>query len=199
MKNERTVEQLLSKYLRKDEVVCWEGVTAPFALLEKDAKAKILGLWIGTVAVAAAFLALYLKNNADKANAGTVIIVLGVVAVLCLLNAFQRNSLLKQKYWITDQRAILMTSDKVFFSMELEHLDAYQVLTGKTQYGTLVLGRKLFEEGDKQMRWRGCHPLLDEEQASNVEDVPGLLFFNVENVAEAEQYLKQWAVKSKAA
>ena len=167
MKNERNVEQLLNKYLRKDEVVCWEGVTAPFALLGKDAKAKVLGLWIGTVAVAAAFLALYLKNNADKANAGTVIIVLGIVVVLCMLNVFQRNSLLKQKYWITDRRAILMTSDRAFFSMELEHLDAYQVLTGKTPHGTLVLGSKLFAEGDKQMRWRGCHPMLDEDNASN--------------------------------
>lgn len=196
MKNERNVEQMLGKYLHKDEVVCWEGVTAPFALLEKDAKTKILGLWIGTVVVAAAFLGLYIKNNAGKVSVTTILIVVGIVVVMCLLNVFQRNSLLKQKYWLTDQRAILMTSDGAFYSMELEHLDSYQVLTGKMPHGTLVLGSKLFEEGDKQMRWRGCHPLLDDDHASNTEDIPGLLFLNVENCAEAEKYLKQWAVKA---
>ena len=40
MSNERIAEQVLNKHLREDEVVQWEGVTAPFALLEKDAVSK---------------------------------------------------------------------------------------------------------------------------------------------------------------
>ena len=58
-----------------------------------------------------------------------------------------------------------------------------------------MLGSKLFEEGDKQMRWRGCHPLMDNTGASDSSAAEGLLFFNVENLKEAEQYLEQWAVK----
>lgn len=195
MSNERIAEQVLNKHLREDEVVQWEGVTAPFALLEKDAKNKILSTWIGAVVVGAAFLAIYLRGNGDASGVKTIIVVAAIVAAICLMSIYQRRALLKQMYWITNQRAILMTGDKAVFSMELEYLDGYQILSGKTPHGTLVLGSKLFEEGDKQMRWRGCHPLMDNTGASGSSAAEGLLFFNVENLKEAEPYLEQWAVK----
>lgn len=195
MSNERIAEQVLNKHLREDEVVQWEGVTAPFALLEKDAKNKILSTWVGAVVVGAAFLAIYLRGNGDASGVKTIIVVAAIVVAICLMSIYQRRALLKQMYWITNQRAILMTGDKAVFSMELEYLDGYRILSGKTPHGTLVLGSKLFEEGDKQMRWRGCHPLMDNTGASDSSAAEGLLFFNVENLKEAEQYLEQWAVK----
>ena len=51
--------QAVERYLREGERICWQSGTAPFPLLEGGERWKIIGKWIGTVAAAAALLALY--------------------------------------------------------------------------------------------------------------------------------------------
>lgn len=51
-----------------------------------------------------------------------------------------------------------MTRDKTFFYMELSDIDDLQVVGGTTKGKSLVLGRCLFEEAKKLLRWRACHP-----------------------------------------
>lgn len=47
-----------------------------------------------------------------------------------------------------------MTRDKTFFYMELSDIDDLQVVGGTTKGKSLVLGRCLFEEAKKLLRWR---------------------------------------------
>ena len=187
----QTVEQKLNAYLREGETVCWAGQTKPFALLAQDAKRSILMKWIGTVVVVAAFISLYISNNEDW-SLPTIIGVLVIGAMLLISPVVERESLLKQRYWITDQRVIFMSRDRTFCSMEKEQVDGVRVEKEVTDQATLILGTCLFEEGNRQLRWRGCHPKMDSQSASAGRDVvEGIVLFSVTGGDEAENSLRE--------
>lgn len=157
MEGKLRAEQALEGYLRQGEQVRWQSGTAPFPLLEKGEGWKIVGKWIGTVAVAAALLALYTGQGREW-SARAVALILLIAVLLVLSPVIERRSLLGQRYWITDQRAILMTRDRTFYYMELMEIDDFQLLRDRTAGDCLILGGCLFEEVDRQLRWRACHP-----------------------------------------
>lgn len=191
MGKKQSAEQVLKAHLRDGEQIRWQGETEPFPLLEKDAKLLILGKWIGTLVVAAAFITLYLTHNAENGNVRAVLLVL-VVAVWMVASPFlEQKNVLRQRYWITDQRAILMTKSQTFYAMELSEIDDAQVVNGKTAYGCLVLGSCLFEEINRQLRWRACHPKIEVQSEGETEQAVGMIFYNVKNIAEAAACLEQ--------
>lgn len=195
MKQVQSAEQKLNAYLREGETVRWTGKTEEFAMLEKDAKCRILGKWIGTVIVVAAFIALYIGNN-ENWTIPTVAVVLVIGILLLVSPVIERNSLLKQRYWITDQRVILMSADQYFSSLEVEQLDEFRVENDATVNPTLVVGACLFEEGNRQLRWRGCHPKTASQSASAGRDVvEGLVLFSVTDGKEAAKYLGELCLK----
>lgn len=197
MDKKQSVEQALRAYLRDGEQVCWQGKTEEFPLLENDAKGKILGKWIGTVVVAFAILALYIKNNPDW-SVKVVGMVLLVAALLVISPIIERSSLLRQQYWITNQRAILMTRDRSFYYMELCEIDDFQMVKGMTDHDCLVLGSCLFEDINRQLRWRACHPKTDVQSDGHSDQAMGLVFFNVSNIEGAAAQLQQWKGSQKA-
>lgn len=197
MDKKQSVEQALRAYLRDGEQVCWQGKTEEFPLLENDAKGKILGKWIGTVVVAFAILALYIKNNPDW-SVKVVGMVLLVAALLVISPIIERSSLLRQQYWITNQRAILMTRDRSFYYMELCEIDDFQMVKGMTDHDCLVLGSCLFEDINRQLRWRACHPKTDVQSDGHSDQAMGLVFFNVSNIEGAATQLQQWKGSQKA-
>ena len=187
----QAVEQKVNAYLREGETVRWAGKTEEFSLLEKDAKRKILLKWIGTVAFVAGFTALYIGNNKNW-TVSTVVVVLVIGILLLVSPVIERNSLLKQRYWITDQRVILMSADRSFSALEGEQLDGFRVETEATPNPTLVVGACLFEEGSRQLRWRGCHPKTDSQSASAGRDVvEGLVLFSVTDGEKAVKCLEE--------
>ena len=185
------VEQALSAYLYEGEQIRWQGETGQFPLLEQDAKKQILGKWIGTVVVAAAILGLYIGNNADWSVKAVGVVLL--IAVLVLLSPiWERRSVLAQRYWITDRRAILMKGDRSFYYMELGAIDDFQVVQGKTRGDSLVLGSTLFDEVNRQLRWRACHPKTDAQSDDGKGDrAQGLVFFNIGDAAGAAALLQR--------
>ena len=194
MKRVKSVEQKFLAYLREGETVRWAGKTEEFALLEKDAKWRILAKWIGTVLGVAAFITLYVGNN-ENWTLPTVIGVLVIGMLLLVSPAIERNSLLKQRYWITDQRVILMSPDQSFCAMESEQLNGFRVEQDATAKPTLIVGTCLFEEGNRQLRWRGCHPKTDSQSASAGRDVvEGLVLFSVTDGETAVQCLEELCV-----
>ena len=122
MGEKRKTEQAFQLYLRGGERVCWHGATKSFPLLERDARFLILGKWIGTVLASGVILGLYIGNNLDL-SVKVVGLVLPVAALLIDSPFLEKRSVLGQEYWITDQRAILMSRDKTFCSMELSNID----------------------------------------------------------------------------
>ena len=182
--------QAVERYLREGERICWQSGTAPFPLLEGGERWKIIGKWIGTVAAAAALLALYTGQGREWRVKAVALILL--IAVLMLLSpVVERRSLLGQRYWITNQRAILMTRDQTFYYMELSEIDDFQLLRDRTVGDCLILGGCLFEEVDRQLRWRACHPKTDIQNDSQRGLAQGLAFFSVEDGAKAAECLRR--------
>ena len=154
------MEERLKTYLRPGEQVRWQGRPAPFSLLEAEAKKQILLKWGLTVALGGGPLAVYLSRT-EAPSMGFIGLVL---AGGCGDSDLARGGAPEPhggQYWITNQRAILMTRDKTFFYMELSDIDDLQVVGGTTKGKSLVLGRCLFEEAKKSLRWRACHPKVD--------------------------------------
>lgn len=190
MAEKMTAERALAGYLRPGEQVRWQSGTTAFPLLEKGESVKIIGKWIGTVVATAVLLALYTGQGREWSVKAVAMILL--IAVLLILSPMiERRSLLGQRYWITDQRAILMTRDKTFYYMELSDIDDFQLLRDRTAGDCLVLGGCLFEEVDRQLRWRACHPKTDVQNDSQRGVAQGLAFFSVENGAGAAECLRQ--------
>lgn len=190
----RSAEKTLQGILRDGEQVLWSGKTEAFPLLADDAKVQILSKWIGTVAAAVVLLALYIGNAGD--GKGLIVGVL-VVAVLLVASPFmEQRSVLRQSYWITDQRVILISGDQTVYFMELEGIDGFRTVTGKTAYGSLVLGSCIFEDIRRQMRWRACHPKMDSQSSKTSGAAMGLVLFNLKYCRGAEELLRQYVEKA---
>lgn len=190
MAGRMTAEQALKDYLRQGEQVRWQSGTAPFPLLEKGEGWKIIGKWIGTVVAAAALLILYTGQGREWSVKAVAVILL-IAGLLLLSPVFERYSLLGQRYWITDQRAILMTRDQTFYYMELSEIDDFRLLRDRTAGDCLILGGCLFEEVARQLRWRACHPKTDIQNDSQRGLAQGLAFFSVEDGAKAVECLRR--------
>ncbi|MBP3486378.1 MAG: hypothetical protein J6J81_06000 [Oscillospiraceae bacterium] len=190
----QSAEKTLGKTLRDGEQVLWSGKTEVFPLLAGDAKVQILSKWIGTVAAAIVILALYIANGGN--GKGMIAVVLGV-AVLLLVSPFvEQRSVLRQRYWITDQRVILISGDQTVYFMELDGIDGFRTVTGKTEYGSLVLGSCIFEDIRRQLRWRACHPKMDSQSGTTSGAAMGLVLFNLKDCRGAEELLRQYVEKT---
>ena len=190
----QSAEKTLGKTLRDGEQVLWSGKTEVFPLLAGDAKVQILSKWIGTVAAAIVILALYIANGGN--GKGMIAVVLGV-AVLLLVSPFvEQRSVLRQRYWITDQRVILISGDQTVYFMELDGIDGFRTVTGKTEYGSLVLGSCIFEDIRRQLRWRACHPKMDSQSGTTSGAAMGLVLFNLKDCRGAEELLRQYVEKA---
>ena len=173
MGEKRSTEQAFQNYLRSGEQVRWHGVTKPFPLLERDAKFLILGKWIGTGAVTAVLLRLYIGNSPDW-SLKAVIAVLLVAALLIVSPFVEKWNVLGQQYWITDQRVIFMSRDRTFYYMDLSDIDDIRLVEGQTEEGTLVVGSRVFEDIKRQLRWRACHPKTNVQSAGPMDKAEGL-------------------------
>lgn len=190
MTESKTADEALAGYLRQGERIRWQSGTEPFPLLEKGEGGKIIGKWIGTAVVTVALLTLYI-GQVPEWSVKVAAAILVIAVMLALSPVMERWSLLGQRYWITDQRAILMTRDRSFYAIELPELDDFRLLSGRTAGDCLVLGGCLLEEVDRQLRWRACHPKTDVQNDSQRGVAQGLAFFSVENGAGAVECLRQ--------
>lgn len=190
MEKKQSAEQVLQSYLRDGEQVRWQGKTENFPLLDNDAKWQILGKWIGTVVAACAILMLYIGGNENWSVKAAGVIVL-IAALLVVSPIMERYNVLRQSYWITDQRAILMTRDRSFYSMELSQIDDFRLVKGKDSRDCLVPGSCIFEDVNRQLRWRSCHPKADMQGNGKADEAQGLVFFGVSNGESAAALLRR--------
>lgn len=186
----QAVEKTLDKTLRDGEQVLWSGKTEAFPLLTGDARVQILGKWIGTAVVAVVLLALYIANGGN--GKGLIVGVLGVAALLLVSPFVERRNVLRQSYCITDQRVILISGDQTVYFMELDGIDGFRTVTGKTEYGSLVLGSCIFEDIRRQLRWRACHPKMDSQGGKTSGTAMGLVLFNLKDCRGAEELLRRY-------
>ena len=192
------MERELQTYLRPGERVCWQGRPAPFPLLDGGTRKQTLRKWLLTALLGGGLLAMYLRFNQER-SASFVGLVLLVAGGILLSPVLERHSVLRQRYWLTDQRAILMGRDKSFYFMELEDIDDFRVVRDMAPADCLVLGGCLFEEIRKQLRWRACHPKLGLETGGEQDRAEGLVFYCVDNAEGAAECLRSRLGRRRAA
>lgn len=191
------MDKNLMNQLRQGESVVWQGKTADFPLLDEANKGRILRTWILTVAAATGLLALYCSRN-DSWSMGFVGLVLAIAAFIILSPVLERGSLRGQSYYLTDQRAILVTRSHDVYAMELGNIDDFHLCRGTEGGDCLVLGSGVFGDVKKQLRWRACHPLTDAQNHGGVETVCGMIFYGVTNVDAAAELLEARSRKKSA-
>ena len=133
---------------------------------------------------------LYPARTVRRGAAALVPVVL-LAAVLILSPIVERSNLMQNRYWITNQRAILMSRDGSFYYMDLADIDTYEVIRGKSDQDCLALGSEIQEDAKKYVRWRSCHPKEDMTGAKERDHVKGLMFYNIANIADAVAQLKK--------
>lgn len=184
------MEAVLRESLRDGEKVRWQGEPVRFSLLDDADRTTILVKWIATAVLAVGLLVVYIPSR-ETPSVGFI----GLVALTAVLimgsPLIERWSLKQQRYWITNQRVILMTRDKSLYSMELGDIDGFQVAGGRAPEGCLMLGSCIFQEGDSQLRWRACHPKIDVKGQGSQSDAQGMVFYCVRNVGAAKALLER--------
>ncbi|QNL43723.1 hypothetical protein H8790_09615 [Oscillibacter hominis] len=191
------MEKELNDFLRKNEVVRWQGKPTDFPLLDGENKFRILRTWILTVALTIGLLMLYCSKN-EEWSMGFIALTLAVATLIMVSPILERINLRKQKYWLTDQRAIVMTKGKALYYMELSDVDDFQMVTDVATQDCLVLGSELFSEVHKQLRWRACHPKIDVMTNDDQDCAAGLVFYCISNAEAAALILEQGNIKRSA-
>ena len=120
----------LDTELREGEYIQWQGRTGAFSLLEPQARRTIFGKWLGTLVAGGILLALAGREDAGVGPAAVIAIVLGTAALLAA-PVLEWWALRGQYYWITNQRAIVMTREHRICSMELEEIDDVCLVQGE--------------------------------------------------------------------
>lgn len=191
-------EKELNEYLRKGENVRWSGRTAPFPLLGDRAREQIVLKWVVTAALTCGFLWLYCAR--DQAVNGKLIALVVLVAGLVIVSPWmEQRSIMGQQYFITDQRAILMSRDKTFYSMELNGIDELRRVSLHGEADTLVMGGIIMEDIRKQLRWRACHPKTDMQGQKKQDEALGMVFYGIRDADLAESLLHGGQVRGKTA
>lgn len=184
------MDKELREYLREDEQVRWQGQPDLFPLLEGSVKKQILRTWIVTGVVVCGLLVWYFNFYEDK-SAGFLGLMLIIAALIVISPVMERRNLLGQSYWITNQRVILRTRDNSYYYMNLDGIDEIRVIRDKSDNGCLALGKIVFEDVDKQLRWRACHPKEDMQGHEDQACVLGMILYDLKDVDRAAELLKK--------
>ena len=193
-----TMENLINTYLREGEQVRWQGQPQPIPLLDNGSRMLILRKWALTVVIVGALTLSYLSAQ-DSPGMGFPLLAVACGAVLMLTPLLERSGLMKSRYYITNQRIIHMTKDKVFYYMDLADVDAFEVESQLTEQDSLVLGSAAFADAKKHIRWRAYHPMEDPEAMKNRDHVDGMVFYNIgASAASAAQLLREMGCKRAA-
>lgn len=184
------MDQELRTYLREDERICWQGRPEPFPLLEGSSKSRILGIWGMTAAMACGLLVWYF-NFYPKRNVGLLGLMFLSTVLIIISPILEKRSLQGQTYWITNQRVIMRARDRSFHYMNLDGIDQIRLVRDQSDNGCLALGKIIFEDVEKQLRWRACHPKEDMRGQEDQECVLGMILYDLRDVDRVAAELKQ--------
>ena len=147
----------LHKYLRENESVLWQSGPKAFPLMESRLKGKILGEW--------------------NFSTGTRVLLLVVAAVIILSPVVEWHNLKNQKYFLTDQRAILITADNSLYFMDYNQIDDMAVIDDVADGACIAMGSTILNNVRKQLRWQACHPKTDLQEADKRSEALGMVFY----------------------
>ena len=191
------MEQNLQEFLEEDESVLWQGEPEPMPLMESGNKGSVLRTWIITAVIFGGLLVAYVTQN-EHWSRNVAIFIVALASLIILSPFYERICVKRQKYYITNKRAILAYDNHTFYSMKLSEIDDFKVVSELSTEDSLVLGSKLFEEVTKQLRWRAAHPLVDESVTGDRAHAQAMIFYGVKNAGAAVDLLEGHSAKRTA-
>lgn len=185
MKNK--IDEILKNTLRIGEKVLWESGTQRFRLFDGVEGRATLAKWLigGICYIIAIGLFAF-----DKGVTTRMVVAFSLIlafAVIVPLHSFK--ALLVQRYYVTTQRAIMISKNGAVFTMERKNIDAIRIYPVRPG-AAIVLGKSIVSEQDKQLRWRSVHAMHD-PNSEDVRDCIGLVFYNVEFAERAVRLLEE--------
>ena len=188
--NER-IKNSLQKNLRDGESVLWESGTLPFGILDGKEGRKTLLKWILCAVCYIAIILFYAVH--DAVTPKFIIILTALFGVMAIMPILSYREVLAQKYYITNERALLIKKDGRICTMNLDTINAvklYPIGPG----AALALGKSILDEGDSQLRWRSTHAKEHPNSVGGINAL-GLVFYNVEHAENAMHLLQADAAK----
>ena len=142
--NER-MQKTLKQNLRDGETVQWESGTLPFGLLDGKEGRKTLLKWILCAASYTAIIVFFAVNNAVTPK--FLIILTALFGLMAITPILGYREVLAQRYFVTNERAILIKKDGRICTMNLDSINAVKLYPVKPG-AALALGKSLLDEGD---------------------------------------------------
>ena len=186
------MKKALQGMLRPDETVLWESGTRPFRILDGREGRQTLLQWIFGTACVGALLAVYVAHGGKGLGFFAVLLVLLGIFVLAPLLQYRQTS--GQRYFITNDRALVIQRGGSAYTMELADMDACRLYPLDFGGEAIALGSVLLEEQDRQLRWRASHP-KENAEAQSTNEARGLVFYNVERAEAAMRLLRDDTAK----
>ena len=184
------MNEILKETLRENETVRWESKAKDFSVLGGKYGKKFIMRVVVAALIAAGIIAGHISSGSEP-KTGLIVLIVAVVLAVAVTPFLEKGRLMKARYWITDQRVIIIGSDKLARSMEISYIDAIKVTADEGAKYCLVLGSCVFGDAEKSMRWRAGNPKMPEEAGSRKDCALGMILYNAEKAEEAVAMLKE--------
>ena len=191
-RKELIMENAVEKYLHKGEEIFWSSQPEKFSLMEKSSKPSVLLNWCATTAVTVLFLCYYFLVLCSGTFSPVFVgMVLMTAAVIMYIPVRKQRNLQGARYYITNQRAMLVTKDASYYCLDLKDLDSVQDVQDRAGKTCLVLGSGLEKSLKKGVDWRSRNVELSTRTEGPWDYVTSLLFFRAEDTDGALEALRQ--------
>ncbi len=186
------MENAVAKYLHKGEQVYWSDTPEKFPLLDKHTKLSVFLNWGITAAVTVLFLAYYFLALCHGTFSPVFVgLVLCTAALIMYLPVKKQRNLQGAHYYITNERAILVTKDSTYYCLDLKDVGSVQQVQDRDGKTCLVLGTDLIKDVKKGVDWRSKNVKLGIRTEGPWDYVSSMLFFRASNVDGAMDALYQ--------
>lgn len=174
--------------LAKDEKVLWESETVPFSIVEGGEGREVVFLWVLCLLWPVFAIAL---SAFDNHMSVAVTIMLSLLTVwLSLSPVAIYRQIVRQRYLLTNERAILVKPRGQNYSVPLDRIKGFYTLetTQTREEGALILRTRDCVFDTRQLRERSVHPEMVADDSGNLE-TNELVFYHANNLSEAVKIL----------
>ncbi len=180
--------------VREGEKVLWEGNPEPFGFISK---ATLREVCVKCLVIPAICIALGIMNarSVGKPDMGLIGVLVFINAALIFTAILKHPKVNAQHYLMTDQRVILLRFDEAYY-IDLDKIDGFRVVTGKTDQPTVVFGKSIFPDIKSHLLWRACAAVTRTVSSETITKAEAFVFFNIKNAAALESQLRKAGVKA---
>ena len=187
----------VAKYLHKGEKICWSSQPEKFPLLEKSCKFSVLLNWSITSAVTVLFLGYYFLVLCNGTFSPVFVgLTLLIAATIMYMPVRKYKNLQDVQYYITNERAMLVTRDASYYCLNLKELTNVQNVQDNAGKTCLILGTGLEKSLKRGIDWRSRNIKPSTSTEGPWDYVHSLLFFRAKDTNGALEVLHKIGVSA---